>query len=136
MSDKLMLRVERFHKFCRVFVLSKCDDYRSCFSKHLHVSTVYATEESLRIPSCPSNPKDGTKDKKFAKLPDSSWDEMSWYLPSVEKGEVSFDDVFHHPAVREYVQSTDFVNYIYASCPSFYVQPENLLKSFGFFWLV
>lgn len=64
------------------------------------------------------NKPDGTskhhKEHKEAKLPDSSWDDMTWYIPDPEHGDANLNEVFHHPAVQEYVQSEDFVNYIYA----------------------
>ncbi|CAK9010147.1 Uncharacterized protein SCF082_LOCUS10550 [Durusdinium trenchii] len=76
-------------------------------------------------------------ERKLAKLPDSSWDEMSWYMPNVERGEVSYDEVFHHPAVREYVQSEDFVNYIYAKLGKEYAIGDQIglafIRAFQFF---
>ena len=64
------------------------------------------------------NKPDGTskhhKEHKEAKLPDSSWDDMTWYIPDPEHGDANLNEVFHHPAVLEYVQSEDFVNYIYS----------------------
>ena len=64
------------------------------------------------------NKPDGTskhhKEHKEAKLPDSSWDDMTWYIPDPEHGDANLNEVFHHPAVQEYVQSEDFVNYIYS----------------------
>lgn len=39
---------------------------------------------------------------------------MTWFVPDPEEGQVNFNEVFHHPAVQEYVQSEDFVNYIYS----------------------
>ena len=64
------------------------------------------------------NKSDGTskhhKEHKEAKLPDSSWDDMTWYIPDPEDGHANLNEVFHHPAVQEYVQSEDFVNYIYS----------------------
>jgi len=51
---------------------------------------------------------------KEARLPDRNWDDMTWFVPDPEEGQVNFNEVFHHPAVQEYVQSEDFVNYIYS----------------------
>ncbi|CAJ1394880.1 unnamed protein product [Effrenium voratum] len=51
---------------------------------------------------------------KEARLPDRSWDDMTWFVPDPEEGQANFNEVFHHPAVQEYVQSEDFVNYLYS----------------------
>ena len=53
------------------------------------------------------------KKVKWAKHPED-WDEYSWFMPRVEEGHATYDQVFHHPAVREYVQSEEFINYIFA----------------------
>eukprot|EP00438_Fugacium_kawagutii_P012316 Skav221947 [mRNA] locus=scaffold195:495342:498738:+ [translate_table: standard] len=55
-----------------------------------------------------------SKRHKEAKLPGRDWDDKTWYVPDPEQGQANFNEVFHHPAVQEYVQSEDFVTYLHS----------------------